>query len=61
MKSSLPLLTIGIPTWNRKGELQACLDLVLPQAAAEPCVEVMVCDNASEDDTQAFMTGQAAH
>jgi len=57
MNSNSPLLTIGIPTWNRKDELRACLDLVLPQAAAEQGVEVMVCDNASKDDTQSFMNG----
>jgi glycosyltransferase involved in cell wall biosynthesis len=52
MSSSNPILTIGIPTWNRKHELQECLNLVVPQALAEEGVEVMVCDNASDDGTQ---------
>jgi glycosyltransferase involved in cell wall biosynthesis len=55
MSSSGPILTIGIPTWNRKQELQECLDLVLPQALTEEGVEVMVCDNASDDGTQALV------
>ncbi len=55
MSSSSPILTIGIPTWNRKRELQECLDLVIPQAVAEEGVEVMVCDNATDDGTQAIV------
>jgi glycosyltransferase involved in cell wall biosynthesis len=55
MSSSGPILTIGIPTWNRKQELQECLDLVIHQALAEEGVEVMVCDNASDDGTQALV------
>lgn len=51
MSNSDPILTIGIPTWNRKAELRECLELVLPQAAAEKDVEVMVCDNHSDDET----------
>jgi glycosyltransferase involved in cell wall biosynthesis len=55
MSRSGPILTIGIPTWNRKQELRECLDLVMPQALAEEGVEVMVCDNASDDGTQAYV------
>jgi len=55
MSSNPPILTIGIPTWNRKLELQECLELVLPQALAEEGVEVMVCDNATDDGTQAIV------
>jgi len=59
MSSECPILTIGIPTWNRKQELQECLDLVIPQAEAEEGIEVMVCDNASDDGTQAIMESLA--
>ena len=55
MSSDRPILTIGIPTWNRKLELQECLELVLPQALAEEGIEVMVCDNATDDGTQAIV------
>ncbi len=51
------ILTIGIPTWNRQRELAECLELVMPQARAEQGVEVMVCDNASEDETPALING----
>lgn len=57
MSSERPILTIGIPTWNRKHELQECLDLVIPQALAEEGVEVMVCDNATDDGTQTIVEG----
>jgi glycosyltransferase involved in cell wall biosynthesis len=55
MSSNSPILTIGIPTWNRKHELQECLELVMPQALTEEGVEVLVCDNASDDGTQAIV------
>jgi glycosyltransferase involved in cell wall biosynthesis len=57
MSSNRPTLTIGIPTWNRKYELQECLDLVIHQAQVEDGVEVMVCDNATDDGTQAMVEG----
>jgi hypothetical protein len=48
----VPLLTIGIPTYNRAATLRACLARLLtdlePFAAR---VEVVVSDNASADDT----------
>lgn len=55
MGNSNPILTIGIPTWNRQLELEQCLELVLRQVAAEEGVEVMVCDNASDDGTRAVV------
>lgn len=55
MNNARPILTIGIPTWNRLKELKEALDLVLPQAAAEGCVEVLICDNASEDQTGVYI------
>ena len=51
MPNKSPILTIGIPTFNRKRELAECLQLVIAQAIAEQDVEIMVCDNASGDGT----------
>ena len=46
-----PLLTIAIPTYNRVEYLAELLGLLEPQLAEFPQVELLVCDNASEDDT----------
>jgi hypothetical protein len=51
-----PLLTIGIPTYNRAATLRRCLARLL--ADLEPHatrVEVIVSDNASPDDTGAVL------
>lgn len=47
------LLTIAVPTYNRKNQLEECLIHLLPQYSEE--VEVIVSDNASTDETQEFM------
>ena len=60
MSNSGPILTIGIPTWNRENELRECLDIVLPQVTAETGVEILVCDNASEDGTSLFVRDLAS-
>ncbi|GHF37155.1 abequosyltransferase [Deinococcus metalli] len=44
-----PTLSICIPTYNRAALLATALESVLSQAQAD--VEVVVCDNASRDDT----------
>jgi len=48
------LLTIGIPTWNRAGNLTHLLGQLAERcpAAALDRIEVVVSDNASADDTQ---------
>ena len=46
-----PLLTLAIPTYNRAQYLEELLAVLEPQAAAFPCVEVLICDNASSDGT----------
>ena len=46
-----PLLTIAIPTFNRAAELRELLQVLEPQLAPFPEVEVFVSDNASADDT----------
>lgn len=47
------ILTIAIPTYNRKEYLKECLEHVILQI--EQDVEVLVCDNASNDGTCEFM------
>ena len=50
-----PLLTIAVPTFNRSHYLRDLLDSVAPQVAANADVELLVSDNASEDDTAAVI------
>jgi len=51
-----PLLSICIPTYNRSGFLRQTLDSVLVTLGrvSAKC-ELLVCDNASPDDTQAVL------
>ena len=44
-----PLVTIAIPTFNRAGWLQGCIDAALSQTYDK--IEIIVSDNASTDDT----------
>ena len=48
-----PLITIGIPTYNRVSLLKGCVESALAQSY--PNIEVIVSDNASTDDTLAFL------
>ena len=48
------LLTIAIPTYNRKNLLKRALDSIIPQLNSN--VEVLVSDNASNDGTDKMMT-----
>jgi len=53
MPSNGPLLTIGIPTYNRAHYLEAAIRGVIPQLESFPGeVELVVSDNCSTDDTQ---------
>lgn len=54
MKSQRPLLSIVIPTRERGRYLRHCLDTAV--ACKDPRVEVLVSDNASEDNTAAIFT-----
>ena len=47
------LLTIAIPTYNRKNLLKRALDSIVPQL--NPKIEVLVSDNASDDGTDKMM------
>ena len=46
-----PFLSVCVMTYNRAGTLRETLDSLLPQAATEPEIEVLVTDNASQDNT----------
>ena len=48
-----PLITIGIPTYNRAALVKACVLSALAQSY--PNIEVLVSDNASTDDTLAVL------
>ena len=48
-QSNYPLITIGIPTYNRAALVKGCVENALAQTY--PNIEVMVSDNASTDDT----------
>lgn len=51
--TSLPLLSVVIPNWNGARFLPTCLDALARQTY--PCVEVIVADNASTDDSRALL------
>jgi len=57
-----PLLSIGIPTFNRLFWLQACVAACLPQveALAPGTAEIVVSDNAGSDGSWAWLHAQAA-
>ena len=50
MKPYMPLVTIGIPTYNRAAMLRRSIESALCQDY--PMIEVIISDNASTDDTQ---------
>jgi len=47
-----PLLSVGIPTYNRLAGLRTAVESVLAQDY--PSVEIVICDNASTDGTEAY-------
>lgn len=52
MKSALPLVTIGVPTYNSARYLQQTLDSLTAQSYGN--LEVVISDNASTDDSLAI-------
>lgn len=48
-RGSIPLVTVGLPTYNRAGYLQRAIESVLAQD--HPRIQLIVSDNASTDDT----------
>ena len=53
-----PLVTICVMTWNRMATLPASLQKILDQDYAP--LEIIICDNASSDGTEAFCRSVAA-
>ena len=51
MAQSLPVVSVCIPTYNRAGLLGEAIESVLAQTYTD--FELIVCDNASEDGTEA--------
>jgi glycosyltransferase involved in cell wall biosynthesis len=54
-----PVVSVGIPTYNRADGLRRALDSVLGQSERE--LEVIVSDNASTDATSEVIAGATAH
>ena len=51
-----PVLSICIPTYNRADVLKHCLDAIVNHKISKTGnLEIVVCDNASTDDTQTLM------
>ena len=60
----MPILSLCIPTYNRSALLGEALDAIVGQLDADATaqVEIVIADNDSPDDTEAFVTRfQAAH
>lgn len=49
------LLTILIPTWNRRHNLEELLAILMPQVRARMDVEVLISNNGSTDDTAEYL------
>lgn len=56
--STRPLVSVGIPTYNRVEGLRSAVESVLAQGY--PQIEVVISDNASEDGTRAYCEALAA-
>jgi abequosyltransferase len=52
MPNNRPLLTIAIPTYNRSKFLAELLTCLETELAGQTWIELLVLDNASQDDTQ---------
>ena len=57
-QTSIPNLTISIPTWNRASELSSQIDSIVAAFGSE--LEVIVCDNGSTDDTWGYLNEEVA-
>jgi len=53
-----PLLTIAIPTYNRAQFLRELLNSLTGQISAEARVELLISDNASDDETAAIINDE---
>ena len=52
VRENVPLLTIGIPTYNRSKYLQRLLEILFPTVGNDPRVEILISNNDSPDDTE---------
>ena len=52
---SPPTISVIIPTWNRAGMLRRAIDSALAQTV--PPLEILVCDDGSEDGSEAIVAG----
>lgn len=59
-KNTKPILTIGIPTYNRSYYLRKCLRHIYKQVGNDDIVEILVSDNHSEDHTRNIATDYCA-
>jgi glycosyltransferase involved in cell wall biosynthesis len=50
MRANRPLVSVGLPTYNRADTLRRAIESVLSQDY--PSLELIICDNASSDGTQ---------
>jgi glycosyltransferase involved in cell wall biosynthesis len=58
IKTSTPMVTIGIPTYNRaRGYLREALESALAQSYSN--LEIVVSDNGSTDNTQSVVRSYA--
>lgn len=57
---SRPLVTIGVPTYNRSRFLRKCLEAIFYDIGDDPQFEVLISDNCSDDDTQKLVEEFAA-
>jgi glycosyltransferase involved in cell wall biosynthesis len=55
MNSRKLMLTIGIPTFNCCIYLEECIEKILIQSDLLDQIEILICDNASNDDTENMM------
>jgi glycosyltransferase involved in cell wall biosynthesis len=58
MAESIPHLSIGLPVYNGENYLREALDSILTQTFTD--YEVIICDNASNDQTEAICKAYAA-
>jgi glycosyltransferase involved in cell wall biosynthesis len=58
-EEELPLVSVGIPTFNRLGMLRRAVESALQQDY--PNIQVVISDNASSDETQEWCEALARH
>ena len=55
------LLTIMVPTYNRRKLLEGLLRILLPVLQESPDVEILISNNCSTDDTAAYLATLSGH